>query len=266
MRLRRLFPSNISANTFVGVFESVRGDLRDLHSTAERKDCRSFLLRIRERARLTGIAVFGRGHWVPPRPATVCRSAASAGMPPSQPPLTDAQHLSRERHTMLKRTVRQLIDDDRGFVITVELVLIVTILVLGLIVGLSCVQAAVVGELTDVGFAVSSLNQSFFFRGFSGCLTRCGFRSFTSGSAFIDVREVLCGVTTCEVGVGTAMPVAPPAVAPPVPAPPPLPAAPVCPEEPCLTEPAPGAFLPPPPVGPLLECAPPVPFHPAVPR
>ncbi|MDB5390825.1 MAG: hypothetical protein JWM11_6471 [Planctomycetaceae bacterium] len=70
--------------------------------------------------------------------------------------------------------------DEQGFLISMELVLIATIGVLGLIVGLSCLANAVVGELQDLGWAVRSLNQSYFFGGFRGC------KSWVPGSSFVN--------------------------------------------------------------------------------
>ena len=51
--------------------------------------------------------------------------------------------------------------DDTGFVITMELVLIVTIVVLGTLVALTAVRDAVVAELTDVARSVQEVNQSY---------------------------------------------------------------------------------------------------------
>jgi Flp pilus assembly pilin Flp len=70
--------------------------------------------------------------------------------------------------------------DEQGFLISMELVLIATIGVLGLIVGLSCLANAVVGELQDLGWAVRSLNQSYYFGGFRGC------KSWVPGSSFFN--------------------------------------------------------------------------------
>lgn len=56
--------------------------------------------------------------------------------------------------------------DDAGFIVSAELVLVATILVIGLVVGLSAVSTGVNGELQDVGNAFSSVNQSYSFSGF----------------------------------------------------------------------------------------------------
>lgn len=49
----------------------------------------------------------------------------------------------------------QLLHDETGFIVSAELVLVATILVIGLIVGLSEVQHAVVQELNDVAMPLA---------------------------------------------------------------------------------------------------------------
>lgn len=63
---------------------------------------------------------------------------------------------------------KRLWRDDRGFVVSIELVLITTIAVIGLIAGLTAVRDAVVGELSDVGGAVQDMNQSYAINGIVG--------------------------------------------------------------------------------------------------
>ncbi len=48
--------------------------------------------------------------------------------------------------------------DDSGFIITMEIILIATITVLGLIVGLTAVRDALVAELSDVAAAIENSN------------------------------------------------------------------------------------------------------------
>jgi Flp pilus assembly pilin Flp len=62
---------------------------------------------------------------------------------------------------------RSLYRDDAGFIVSAELVLVATILVIGLVVGLSAVSAGVNSELQDVGSAFGSVNQSYSFSGYS---------------------------------------------------------------------------------------------------
>lgn len=81
----------------------------------------------------------------------------------------------------------RMIADESGFIISSELVLIATIVVIGMIVGLSEIQHAVVQELNDVADAIGSLNQSYFYSGFSKRNNnKGGIGAFTRGSAFFD--------------------------------------------------------------------------------
>ncbi len=72
-------------------------------------------------------------------------------------------------------------NDESGFVISAELILVATILVLGLIVGLSSLQTALVYELNNLAWAFGSLNQSYFVPGFFGCKG-----TFKYGSSFFN--------------------------------------------------------------------------------
>jgi hypothetical protein len=53
--------------------------------------------------------------------------------------------------------------DERGFVVSAELVLMATIACIGLIVGLISYRDAIMQELADTGAAVNALNQSYSF-------------------------------------------------------------------------------------------------------
>ena len=59
----------------------------------------------------------------------------------------------------------QLFRDEAGFIVSAELVLIATIVVIGMVVGLSEVSHGVNNELNDVGDAFGSVNQSFRYGG-----------------------------------------------------------------------------------------------------
>ncbi len=58
----------------------------------------------------------------------------------------------------LKNLCAVLWSDDSGFIITMEIILIATITVLGLIVGLTAVRDALVAELSDVAAAIEGSN------------------------------------------------------------------------------------------------------------
>ncbi len=81
-------------------------------------------------------------------------------------------------------TIRNLWKDERGFIISAEMVTIATLVVCGVIVGFSTVRDAVVNELNDLANALNSLNQSYSFTSFqhsSGgkILATCAGSSFT---------------------------------------------------------------------------------------
>jgi|GEM_PF-699624 len=99
--------------------------------------------------------------------------------------------LCQKGHKM-SRCLRALWCDEVGFIISAELVLIATLLVIGLVVGLSEVQHAVVSELNDVGDSIGSLNQGFLFSGLSARKSDGGYKAHMNGSSFND------SVDTCD--------------------------------------------------------------------
>lgn len=82
--------------------------------------------------------------------------------------------------------VHKLWNDEAGFIISAELVLVATIGVLSLVVGLSELVLNISSELEDLGSAFASINQSF---SLSGLL---GHSSSTSASGNIDLLD-FCG-------------------------------------------------------------------------
>lgn len=59
-------------------------------------------------------------------------------------------------------------NEEDGAIISSELILVMTVLILGMIVGLSALRDSIVGELADVAAAFGSINQSYQFFGLSG--------------------------------------------------------------------------------------------------
>lgn len=57
--------------------------------------------------------------------------------------------------------MRKLFSDEAGFVISAELVLVLTIAVLGMVVGLTSVRDAINAELVDLSNAFGAVNQSY---------------------------------------------------------------------------------------------------------
>lgn len=77
----------------------------------------------------------------------------------------------------------QFIQDEAGFIVSAELVLVATIVVLGMIVGLSEVSHSINQELEDVASAFGAINQSYYYNGLSGC------NGQVSGSCFTDSKD-----------------------------------------------------------------------------
>ena len=77
----------------------------------------------------------------------------------------------------------RLWNDHQGFIVSIELILLATILVIGLITGMTALRDSVVSELSDVGGAIQDLNQSYEFNGVAGHSSR------TQGSNFLDARD-----------------------------------------------------------------------------
>jgi Flp pilus assembly pilin Flp len=78
-------------------------------------------------------------------------------------------------------------NDEVGAVVSAELVLVLTILVIGMVVGLAAVRDAVVSELADVAQAIANVNQSYSYQGITG------HGSFTQGSSFADLVDYCDG-------------------------------------------------------------------------
>ncbi len=93
--------------------------------------------------------------------------------------------------------LRALWSDEAGFIVSSELVLIATLLVIGLVVGLSEVQHAVVAELNDVGDAIGELNQGYYYSGLSSYDGR-KLKSSATGSVFYDSRDS-CDANQCDI-------------------------------------------------------------------
>ena len=79
--------------------------------------------------------------------------------------------------------LKNLYRDEAGFIISAELILVSTIVVLALVVGLSEVANGINEELEDVGSAFGSINQSYTFSGFRGHKGRI------DGSCFEDFKD-----------------------------------------------------------------------------
>lgn len=96
--------------------------------------------------------------------------------------------------------LKTLWNDESGVILSAEIVLVGTILVLGMIVGLVELQSAVVAELNDLSNGFGNLSQSYNTSGFTA--TSAGHtKARTYGAAYTDVVDacdcdqnlIICG-------------------------------------------------------------------------
>lgn len=96
--------------------------------------------------------------------------------------------------------MKKLWNDENGAILSAELIIIMTILGIGMIVGLNAIKVAVTTEAADVADAVGSMNQSYSFDGVADC------HAWAAGSGAMDT------VDECDeagVSFNPAMPEAP---------------------------------------------------------
>lgn len=90
----------------------------------------------------------------------------------------------------MSNLIKQLWADDCGALIAAEYLFVATILVIGIVTGLTAVRNAVVSELEELANAYLSLSQGYTVSGLIGCCSQ------VQGSATIDtpnlVQESVC--------------------------------------------------------------------------
>ncbi|GIX03944.1 MAG: hypothetical protein KatS3mg113_0950 [Planctomycetaceae bacterium] len=96
----------------------------------------------------------------------------------------------------MKKFAMQLWQDEAGFVVSSELILISTIAVLGLITALATVRDQVTTELADVADALSVVNQSFSWSAVTA------HSSSVAGSVFDDAADFCDTATDGAQGLG----------------------------------------------------------------
>lgn len=84
--------------------------------------------------------------------------------------------------------LHQLWNDEAGFIVSTELLLVAMILVISMIIGLTTIRDQVVQELGDLAAAISDLNQSFSFGGATA------HHASVAGSSFTDLFDDCDGV------------------------------------------------------------------------
>lgn len=106
--------------------------------------------------------------------------------------------------------LKALRQDEYGVILSTEIVIIGSLLVIGLITGLTCLQKSVNGELQDLAGAIGSLDQSYSFSAHrkSGISGQCC--AYTAGSAFNNCErndhhagDILGDEGTCAVQISS---------------------------------------------------------------
>jgi hypothetical protein len=82
--------------------------------------------------------------------------------------------------------MKSLWNDENGVILSAELVLIGTILVLGMLVGLVELQCAIVAELSDLGDALGNLDQSYVASGLTSVKGNGRIKAATAGASYDD--------------------------------------------------------------------------------
>ena len=87
----------------------------------------------------------------------------------------------------MSNMMRKLWKDDCGALIAMEFLFVATILVIGIVVGLSAVRTAINDELTELANAILALSQGYIISGQSGCCAQ------SDGSQAIDTPALIPG-------------------------------------------------------------------------
>ena len=83
----------------------------------------------------------------------------------------------------MRKFLSQLWQDELGFIVSSELIFVATLLVIGMVTGLTTIRDQVLGELGDVADAISEVNQSYSISGVTA------HASSTSGVSFLDLND-----------------------------------------------------------------------------
>lgn len=86
--------------------------------------------------------------------------------------------------------LKSLWNDECGVILSAELVLIATVLVLGMIVGLVELQCSIVAELSDLSSAFGNLDQSYQVSGFASYKSSGRTKARTNGASYSDRADI----------------------------------------------------------------------------
>jgi Flp pilus assembly pilin Flp len=110
----------------------------------------------------------------------------------------------------MKSMLKKFWNDEAGFVVTVEMILVATVLVIGLVSGLTLLRDAILGELSDTAASFGNMNQTVAIAGMTyadGAET-----SGSASSLYQDATEALTDAASGAdqaVGAGLLVSIAP---------------------------------------------------------
>jgi hypothetical protein len=100
----------------------------------------------------------------------------------------------------MKNLFARLWQDDAGFVVSTELVLVSTILVIGVLIGQSTLRDAVISELADSAESINNINQSYSYSSVTA------HSSSVAGSLFTDAEDFCeSGTDGAQTSAGSGM-------------------------------------------------------------
>jgi len=107
------------------------------------------------------------------------------------------------------KTVMRLWNEETGAILSAEVMLVASILVIGMVAGLASLRDSVVTELADLAQALANVNQSYSFSGVAGHHTFTGGGQFFDTFDFCDTNNLGVAqqskcVVICTVGVAPA--------------------------------------------------------------
>ncbi len=107
----------------------------------------------------------------------------------TSPNATFFSHTLTQGDKDMLRNFSKLIDDENGFIISAELVLVMTIAVLAMVVGLAAVRDSITSELNDISNAFGAVNQSYNLNGLKKGLCYDGVHAYVAGFGFNDKSD-----------------------------------------------------------------------------
>ena len=106
------------------------------------------------------------------------------------------------------KTLAKFWNDENAFIVSSELVLLATMLVLGLIVGLSAVRQAISQELADLATAIARISQDYSYSGITGHSASVAGSIFTDANDFCENEDDAAanGTNACMTVVNAPVP------------------------------------------------------------